>query len=313
MAACPLQKYPVCCTTFYKPKHRLGGVTLNCQIFKNQNMKYSKLIGLISAVPTFLFSQDVIAPKVRQKQMVRLSWEIANAEFYDSKLTGFGFGGMGHSFALDLGLPLYKKNDLEFGLQITPLNFGTHKFASNLDLGNQIVDEMNKYTNSNNWYVDSVFSDVGVNPTNSIAIGVYAVKNTPIASIKAGLQVGSMRIGRSSPINSNGESHGEGPYSRATLGSYFPVIDFLEIKSNTSFKTQAYINPSISFLIGKPKAKGRLSINMGYKSMWFTARSGGDLIQGTIDGGTRFSKVSERTIDIRRTGIFNFGIGISGF
>ena len=311
MAACPSQKYPVCCTTFYKPKHRRGGVTLNCQIFKNQNMKYSKLISLISAVPTFLFSQDVIAPKVRQKQMVRLSWEIAkNAEFYDSKLTSFGFGGMGQSFALDLGLPLYKKNDLEFGLQFTPLNWSNHKFASNLDLGNQIVDEMNKYTNSNNWYVDSVFSDVGVNTTNSVAIGVYAVKNTPIASIKAGLQVGSMLIGRSSGFN--GSSGGHGPYSRATLGSYFPVSDFLEIKSSTKFKTRAYINPSISFLIGKPKAKVRLSINMGYKSMWFTACTGG-WIQGTMYGGTPFSKFSEITIDIRRTGIFNFGIGISGF
>lgn len=238
------------------------------------------------------------APPSRKKRMVRLSWNIASAEFYDSKLKSFGFGGLGYNGGLDLGLRLYEKNDLELGFLITPLNIGFHTGASNYDFAHEMAVLMNNSTNSSDWYVKSVYYPAdGVNANVSGAIGVYALKNTPLAAIKTSLQVGTMGI------NSTSLS--------ATVNSYAPNDDILTFHQFTSINTRAFINPSISFLIGKKNAKVRWSINMGYKSMWYTATTDGSF-WGTIYG-TYVNEIVDPTYDIRRTGIFNFGIGISGF
>jgi len=236
------------------------------------------------------------APTSRKKRMVRLSWNIASAEFYDSKLKSFGFGGLGYSGGLDLGLRLYEKNDLELGFLITPLNIGIHTGASNYDFANEMAVLMNNSTNSSDWYVRSYPTD-GVNANVSGAIGVYALKNTPLAAIKTSIQVGTMGI--------NGTS------LNATVSSYSPYNDILKFHQFTSINTRAFINPSISFLIGKQNAKVRWSINMDYKSMWYTAITDGSL-WGTIYG-TYVNETVDPIYDIMRTGIFNFGIGISGF
>jgi hypothetical protein len=235
-------------------------------------------------------------PQIRRKRMVRLSWSIANAEFYDSKLTKYGFGSIGYNSGLDIGLRLYEKNQLELGLQITPLSVGIHSTENSYEFASQMETTMNNSTNSNDWYTSDYLRNYD-HFNGSVAFGIYAIKNSPSAAIKLALQVGKMYI--------------DTKMDDATISSYFPDNDDLRILAGTDFKTSAYINPSLSILIGKPKSRLRWSIEMGYKSMWYTSINSG-WISGTIYGQYVYQTI-EPTYDIGRTGIFNLGVGISGF
>ena len=234
------------------------------------------------------------APKVRQKRMVRLSWDIANVEFFDSKFTDNGIGGVGYNSRVDLGIRAYEKDGLEIGLQINPLNIGIHSGASSYELAYALQSELESQTGVY-WYVDNY--DYG-SPfvTSSASFGVYAIKNLDLTAIKFGLNVG------------------RSAYSTQYLeGNIKHSQDNLHFLSTISMDNSTYINPTLSLLLGKSTKKVRWSINFDYKSTWLSTRAGEGWSDGYINGSSFYNSTNNTYFDLRRTGIFNVGLGISGF
>ena len=233
-------------------------------------------------------------PTLRNKRTVRLSWDIANMEFFDKKITDNGIGGIGYNSRLDLGFRAYEKDGLEMGLQFNPLNIGLHTGASSYDLAYSIATEMESQTGVY-WYVDNYdFGSTFI--TSSVSFGVYAIKNLDLSAIKLGLNVG------------------RSAYSTQYLeGNIKHSQDNLHFLSKISMDNSTYINPTLSLLLGKSTKKVRWSINFDYKSTWLSTRAGEGWTDGYISGSSFYNSTNNTYFDLRRTGIFNFGIGISGF
>ena len=204
-------------------------------------------------------------PILRKKRMVRLSWDIANVEFFDKKFTDNGIGGVGYNSRIDLGFRAYEKDGLEIGLQINPLNIGLHTGADSYDLAYALANEMKSQT-GDNWYVDYyAFGSTFV--TSSASFGVYAIKNLELAAIKFGLNVGLSAYSTQ--------------YLECGIRSY---QDELNCVSKISMDNSNYINPTLSLLLGKSNKKVRWSINFDYKSTWLSTRAGDGYTDGVING-----------------------------
>lgn len=235
------------------------------------------------------------ATRVRQKRMVRLSWDIANANFFDSKITNLGPEALGYNSRLDIGIRAYEKNNLQIGIQFNPLNLSINPGASSYEFANALEKEMESQTGEY-WYVNTY--DYG-SPfvTSAASFGVYAIKNLDLVAVKLGINVGLMTFSGTrlecDVKNFNGDN--------------------LSVVSNIDIDNATYINPTISILLGESKKKIRWAINCDYKSMWIVSWAGDGWVDGRINGSWIYESTTRSLLGIDRTGIFNLGIGISGF
>ena len=235
------------------------------------------------------------APTLRKKRMVRLSWDIANANFFDSKITNLGPGALGYNSRLDIGIRAYEKNNLQIGVQFNPLNLSLNSGSSSSEFANILAEDMQSQTGEY-WYVNTY--DYGSTyVTSAASFGVYALKNLDLVAIKLGLNVGLIAFSATrlecDVKNFNGDN--------------LSVVSYIEIDNAT------YINPSISLILGESKKKIRWAINCDYKSMWIVSRAGDGWIDGNINGNWIYESTESSILGINRTGIFNIGVGISGF
>lgn len=236
-----------------------------------------------------------MAPTLRKKRMVRLSWDIANANFFDSKITNLGTSMMGYNSRLDIGIMAYEKNNLQIGIQFNPLNLSVNSGSSSFEVADAFAQQMTSQTGEY-WYVNTY--DDGVDFfTAATSFGVYALKNLDLTAVKLGLNIGLITF--------------DGTYFAGNIENFYG--DNLNFVSGIDIDNTTYINPSISLLLGESKKKMRWSINCDYKSMWILSRVANGWVNGYVNGNSVLETTESKFLGINRTGIFNIGIGLSGF
>jgi hypothetical protein len=235
------------------------------------------------------------APTLRKKRMVRLSWDIANANFFDRKITNLGPSMLGYNSRLDIGIRAYEKNNLQIGIQLNPLNLSLNSGSSSFEVAYGFAEQMESQTGEY-WYVNT-YDDGSDYITAAASFGIYALKNLDLVAVKLGMNVGLITFS---------DTYLAGNVKNFN-GDYLDFVSFVEIDNAT------YINPSISLLLGETKKKMRWSINCDYKSMWIVSRAGDGWVDGYLNGNWIRENTESTLLGIDRTGIFNIGIGLSGF
>jgi hypothetical protein len=125
------------------------------------------------------------------------------------------------------------------------------------------------------------------------SIGIYANKNLDFASVNVGFNLGFTETSIER-WECNLETFWNG--------------DKILSRNYIEFGNPNFINPHLTMLFGKPSKNVRWSINIDYKTMWFSPYS-----YGSLWFNNSFQDVPTTYFETKRSNIFNFGIGISGF
>lgn len=234
------------------------------------------------------------------KRKVHASFDVGG-EFLDNTLTDFGIRSEGYGVATNLGVSLYRTEKLDIGLKLNArLGFHDQSYTR-IQFGQTMAQSMNNASNSYDWSVLSFDWNNANNNTFapiSAGVGVYMTDNESKYSWS-----GSFLMGSQLPMVI---------WNNVMLESDAPDYDLLQMENFVIFKPGVFINPSFSFILGKStKSKPRLSINVDYKSMWLVIEQT-TFIDGTIYG-TAYNEMIDDNPIVKRTGMLNIGIGITGF
>lgn len=234
------------------------------------------------------------------KRKIHASFELGG-EYLDNTLTDYGIKSEGYGIATNVGLSVYRFNKMELGLKLNG-RIGYHdKSYTRIQFGQTMAQSMNNASNSNDWSVLSYdWDNTGQNTflSPSAGAGIYLTDNKSKYSYSGSFLMGSQLV--------------MGIWNNVMLESDAPHYDYLQMENFVIFKPQVFINPSFSFIIGKStKSKPRLSINIDYKTMWLIIEQT-TYVDGTIYGTNYYEMIDENPI-VKRTGMLNIGIGITGF
>ncbi len=235
------------------------------------------------------------AKKIGNKKMVRCSWDIASLNVLGYEFTRLGPLDVGYSNRFDFGVRLYQEKNFEFGMQFNPINFSVNSVSSSYEYAVALEEELTNQSGVN-WNIVG-WERGGPFITAAASFGVYSVWHSKNISINLGINAGL--------IDFSDLEYG------CDLRSFYG--DELTFKSYVDLDNTSFLNPRISFILGNPKQKVRVALNLDYKYMWLITSLGDGWVMGIVDNNYVDERTPHSTFRNNETGIFNFGIGITGF